>query len=391
MHLLVRSITEHSLLEGARIVAGSSGMNNQVLWVNLMEILDTPASLQRGELVITTGYKLDDQNRHPDLIRQLKERGISCIAIQPGYYIDSIPAYILEDADTYGLPVLELPKNLTFSEIMHTLMEHIALPRDALIHPDVAALRMHLRQLEEEKAAALRQLWERAPDGRLHVLLVAQSGAGSPSKPGSKVLNLLRASLRGKYAGILTHAEGNEALLVMALKEDAASHGALLEMAEQLPALSKHEHMHLLIGASSAAEGGSLIQAFEEAMEGCEMLRRIGALRGLCPFSSIGLFEMLENVQKTNGRALLLAHDALRELDQYDRTHATSLLHTLRAYLASGGNSAQASAKLFIHRHTMKNRMEKVISVSGMDVRDYYVRLHFSLALLLSDCFSPYE
>ena len=44
------------------------------LWVNVMEILDTPRSLNEGELVVSTGYGLEDQSLHKDLIHQLKKR-----------------------------------------------------------------------------------------------------------------------------------------------------------------------------------------------------------------------------------------------------------------------------------------------------------------------------
>ena len=39
-----------------------------------MEILDTPRSLNEGELVVSTGYGLEDQSLHKDLIHQLKKK-----------------------------------------------------------------------------------------------------------------------------------------------------------------------------------------------------------------------------------------------------------------------------------------------------------------------------
>ena len=125
MVFLVKDLVDRQIFGGVRLVAGVLNVSNPILWVNVMEILDTPRSLNEGELVVSTGYGLEDQSLHKDLIHQLKKRGVSGLAIQPGYYIDQIPEYIIEDANKEGLPVLELPERLSFSEILHVLMDQI--------------------------------------------------------------------------------------------------------------------------------------------------------------------------------------------------------------------------------------------------------------------------
>ena len=106
MAFLVKDLVDRQIFGGVRLVAGVLNVSNPILWVNVMEILDTPRSLNEGELVVSTGYGLEDQSLHKDLIHQLKKRGVSGLAIQPGYYIDQIPEYIIEDANKEGLPVL---------------------------------------------------------------------------------------------------------------------------------------------------------------------------------------------------------------------------------------------------------------------------------------------
>ena len=99
MAFLVKDLVDRQIFGGVRLVAGVLNVSNPILWVNVMEILDTPRSLNEGELVVSTGYGLEDQSLHKDLIHQLKKRGVSGLAIQPGYYIDQIPEYIIEDAN----------------------------------------------------------------------------------------------------------------------------------------------------------------------------------------------------------------------------------------------------------------------------------------------------
>ena len=109
MALTINDILNRNLFPGLELRAGAEFSSNIVSWVNIMEILDTTESVKAGELLITTGYGLDDSSAYTNLIRRLKERGTAGIMIQPGYYIDQIPPYILADADRLGLPVLFLP------------------------------------------------------------------------------------------------------------------------------------------------------------------------------------------------------------------------------------------------------------------------------------------
>ena len=84
MAFLVKDLVDRQIFGGVRLVAGVLNVSNPILWVNVMEILDTPRSLNEGELVVSTGYGLEDQSLHKDLIHQLKKRGVSGLAIQPG-------------------------------------------------------------------------------------------------------------------------------------------------------------------------------------------------------------------------------------------------------------------------------------------------------------------
>ena len=152
MALMIKQIIGRNLLDGAEIVAGIKGKDNEVLWVNVMEILDTPESVQRGELLITTGYQLNDEQKHEQLIRKLKQRGVSGMAVQLGYYIDAIPPYIIHKANELRFPILTIPSRLTFSYIMHTLMDEIALSDNPKFIDSSNQLLLKLKaKIEKEK------------------------------------------------------------------------------------------------------------------------------------------------------------------------------------------------------------------------------------------------
>ena len=61
MVLTVQTLVSQHLLPGLKLLAGQSGSDNKICWVNSMDMLRHPESLQPGELLFTSGYGLSDQ------------------------------------------------------------------------------------------------------------------------------------------------------------------------------------------------------------------------------------------------------------------------------------------------------------------------------------------
>ncbi|MDO4549122.1 MAG: helix-turn-helix domain-containing protein [Clostridia bacterium] len=73
----------------------------------------------------------------------------------------------------------------------------------------------------------------------------------------------------------------------------------------------------------------------------------------------------------------------IRLLATYDRERNTNLVHTLHIYIQNRMNMIEASEKLFIHRNTLRYRLEKIVELTGLDLNDgeAYARLALSLEI----------
>ena len=386
MSFLVQDIIGMHLFDGARMVAGERGASRAMRWVNIMEILDMPDSVQEHELLITTGYQMEDEQRHKDLIPSLKARGACGIAIQPGYYINAIPRYILEEADRLHFPVIELPKELTFSHIMHVLLDLIRSKEDARFSPHIPALWQRLAQWEKSTQAGEKS---RAPDSARCLIWVVPShaGTGAAEEKLRRAMNRIRQCLQRKCARVSAHLEGRGALILAQGMDTDAFEDLMADIGALLNDLSRNESLHLLAGASSLKPGQSLKDGLDEALKAAETLGKVGAHRGVCPYASIGLFEMLAPMRKSSASGAASA-GPLQGLLSYDKEHNTAYVQTLRAYLTSSGSLCAGAEKLYIHRHTFKNRLEKIEQLSGFSLNDHHTRLHLSLGLLLHDLFA---
>lgn len=126
MGLTVADAMKLSVMQQARLVAGSNGLGRQIRWVTIVEVIEDVSRLQEGEFLITTAYGWEAD---PDLGRRLLEgfaaQGLSGVAIQTGFYLAAIPQPLIELADALGLPVFELPSQLNFSMVTRELLEQV--------------------------------------------------------------------------------------------------------------------------------------------------------------------------------------------------------------------------------------------------------------------------
>ena len=64
------------------------------------------------------------------------------------------------------------------------------------------------------------------------------------------------------------------------------------------------------------------------------------------------------------------------KLESYDRKNNTELLGTLHAYLACHRNLSDAAASLYIHRNTLRGRLDRINDLIRVDFDDAETVFH---------------
>ena len=67
------------------------------------------------------------------------------------------------------------------------------------------------------------------------------------------------------------------------------------------------------------------------------------------------------------------------KLAEYDSTHNSDLLPTLKAFLLAGSQIASAAERLAVHRHTVRARIEKIQALCGIDLTNPVIRAELLL------------
>ncbi len=133
MIITVREALQLPALKDATLVAGEKGLSRAITSVNIMEVPDIARFVKEDEFLVTTTYPIkDDVGAQERLIPLLVEKGVAALAIKPVFYGNRIPEVMIHQANKLGFPLIQLPRNASFNEVINPILGEI-LNRQAII------------------------------------------------------------------------------------------------------------------------------------------------------------------------------------------------------------------------------------------------------------------
>lgn len=121
--ITVKEALSLGVVNRLHLVGGYRGLDRVIKLVNVIEVPDIVDWVMEGELFLTTGYSFRE---YPELMEKLipkmAEAGSAALAIKPKRFIKEIPGELISSADAHGIPLLEVPYDLSFSEIIAPIL-----------------------------------------------------------------------------------------------------------------------------------------------------------------------------------------------------------------------------------------------------------------------------
>lgn len=112
--------------EGFKVLAGAGGLGRKVSTVTVMDAPDIYNWMKGGEFLITTAYIMKDNPLElKDLIIKLDKSGASALGIKLGRFIDKLPDEVKITADMLNFPIIHIPINYAFSDVIHPALSRI--------------------------------------------------------------------------------------------------------------------------------------------------------------------------------------------------------------------------------------------------------------------------
>lgn len=125
--LTIRQVLAMESFAHANVVAGAAGLDREARWAHPVDIPQASEWVREGELLLTTlyGYR-DDPAAQADLCATLATKGLAGMVVAVGGgYLDHAPAAMRQAADAANFPLIELPWDVPFEDVVRAVSERI--------------------------------------------------------------------------------------------------------------------------------------------------------------------------------------------------------------------------------------------------------------------------
>lgn len=177
----------------------------------------------------------------------------------------------------------------------------------------------------------------------------------------------------------------NRILLLMPATEndDSTAKGILTDLITTLSLQWQHP-VYLGVGRLHHSWEG-IMQSYHEAQISFRSATHAIGLRNaplfhMKDFNELGL-ERILFADKPGAEAHALAEEYLSKIAQYDKEKNGQLLHTLQIFLQVNGNYVEAANLLFVHKNTIKYRLQLIRELTGLHPENGQDQLMLRIAM----------
>jgi len=185
-----------------------------------------------------------------------------------------------------------------------------------------------------------------------------------------RISGQIRRRIQDNYAGSVLYERENLLTCIICLSKDPTAARLktwLRELARQMRA----EHsVRLSIGIGNQCQNISdYRRGFAEASEALQMGQNLNRDGGVTHFNDLGVYRYLYKIARMDDLRDMY-QDQVARIANYDRRKGTDLLDTLEIYLECAGNLTKTSNRLFVHRNTLIQRLERLQSLCDIDLQE---------------------
>jgi len=189
---------------------------------------------------------------------------------------------------------------------------------------------------------------------------------------------IVRRRIQDNYSGSVFYEHENLITCILPLTKDPSGtrlKNWLKDLANQM----RNEYDVILsIGIGNTCQHiNDYRRGFAEANEALQMGQNLQEPRVnegkrtpiVTHFNDLGVYRYLYKIAHMDDLRDVY-QDQIAHIDNYDRRKNTDLLDTLETYLECAGNLTKTSEKLFVHRNTLIQRLERLQSLCDIDLQE---------------------
>lgn len=382
-------------IKGLHLIAGKAGLTRKIRWIYFS---DTIANLdidfnvdewaREGELIVlTNSVLLHDPERMENFMRRANE--IRCAGVIVN--IDQSTPFIQALAEELEMPLFELSYELHLVDLSQYICKLLVQEEqkecslDELLHKILYD--EHIQDGEIIRQGNFYGL-HLAQSHRMLVFEMSVQGNDQTERAyilyREELLYRIKRELRmrAEIDQCMMRDQGNSILVL--LPTDKMTEEEMQQMGSAIiEDFRKQCEMPVCIGVGRPYHAPSDWRtSYEEAKEALMIAKIRRNTAGMEFFNDTSLYSLIMHVQSEKYLENYM-NRYLKPLIEADKINEGQLLDTLGMYLECDGNANAAAEALFIHRNTMRYRLEKIKSILKINLNDLEVCFKLNMALCI--------
>jgi hypothetical protein len=367
-------------LRTLKLVAGENGLNRVLRWGHVLDMPDVLEWVQGGELLIMTGVAITHDNEALNkIVEELASRGLAGLIINIGPYISDVPLKVIEVANSLDFPVFTLPWKVQLVEVIqdisnyiiaHQMQEKVVrnlleniLFSEAADYPLLAS-RMSLYGYKINQAYRVGILSISYLKLFLQNKTSVQEAAMIHMKIQVKQLAEQIFCTRGWPALTLIHMDSIIFLIpsrAARVRDDPNTYCVVDSLFKQV----SHSFPKLSVQIGVGTEKSNLSDFKISLQQAQYVLKFSGNSKKIhCRFfEGLGLYKILFKIDIKDLQCFY--QETIGLLEAYDVAQGSELTRDLIGLLEANGNLNHAAEQLFLHRNTLRYRLQKIEEITG--------------------------
>lgn len=379
----VSDLIHYKILKGTTLAAGEKGLSRQVTGVGILDyeldfILENKFKhdhFYKGQFVLSTFvYARDNEHLINEAIQYLVKKEASGLLIKNVYNLP-FHNYIIKYAESMNFPLFIVENSNVFFEDLIVNIHSIVQWNEEKDYntAEIEALwRQNLSPQEVEETAL-----KINPSMSPHYFILYVYRLTKPRMVEDEIYTYKQSDLN-KYTNILIPYKGGYVFIYSQrdIKEDQRN-----ALADSLLQALSIDEKDVVIGGSRVHYNFS---TFKNALQEAIYASLYGKIMQLNKslYDNIGSYQLLFPASSKD-YAKAYYEGVLEKIIDYDAQNAAWLEDSLRTYIFCGGNIARVAENLGLHENTVRNRLERVYEITGLNVRNLSPFEEISIAIKL--------
>src|SRR5712692_3664033 len=185
-----------------------------------------------------------------------------------------------------------------------------------------------------------------------------------------RISGQIRRRIQDNYPGSVLYERENLLTCIICLSKDPTAARLKTWLRDLSRQMRIENGVRLSIGIGNQCQSISdYRRGFAEANEALQMGQNLNQDGGVTHFNDLGVYRYLYKIARMDDLRDMY-QDQVARIANYDRRKGTDLLDTLETYLECAGNLTKTSNRLFVHRNTLIQRLERLQSLCDIELQE---------------------